>query len=311
MSNTLDVGMLIHNKSDWLGHSMVEHADQALSAHEGGSYDKAAIEVGICLEELLDKVMDEWAIKPIGSQRTQKSSIDVIRDSGKAPEALIKRLNGARIIRNMASHKGGHFLDNITEGDSLQLINILGLVVQWYCMEFHSKGDVDSGPQMLPIFLSVGTPHRLKQEQFIQHLRAVMRGLGVELRRLMPSSYSPDKPFDDIREIMSSCQAALVVGLDRSHAYAVFEKEKSADEILYQDQFLSTTWNQIEGSIASSLGLPILVLKESRLHNEGIFEASNHGHTIYPFVLDDQSKCISSDFNDYLEGWVQDIRQRA
>ena len=56
------------------------------------------------------------------------------------------------------------------------------------------------------------------------------------------------------------------------HAYTVFECERSQREKLYQDQYIPTAWNQIEASMAIALQVPILVLREGRLHREGIFE---------------------------------------
>jgi hypothetical protein len=99
-----------------------------------------------------------------------------------------------------------------------------------------------------------------------------------------------------------------VVGLERSHAYAVFERERSEREMLYQDQYISTAWNQIEGSIASALGLPILVLRERRVHKDGIFEANNHGHRIVDFDLRVESTGLSDELRSFLTGWVQDVR---
>jgi hypothetical protein len=67
-------------------------------------------------------------------------------------------------------------------------------------------------------------PYRLEQGQFLHGLRAEMRYLGVELKTVSAGEYSPTRPFDQIRDVMSSCRAALIVGLERSRAYTVFDE---------------------------------------------------------------------------------------
>ena len=62
----------------------------------------------------------------------------------------------------------------------------------------------------------------------------------------------------------------------RTHT-TVFERDDAKDERLHANQIIPTAWNQIEGSMASALGLPVLVLRQA-VHNEGIFEASHHQH---------------------------------
>jgi len=57
-----------------------------------------------------------------------------------------------------------------------------------------------------------------------------MCALGVTLRGLAPGEYSQRTPFDHVQANLRSWRAALVVGLERSCAYAVFERERSERE---------------------------------------------------------------------------------
>jgi hypothetical protein len=234
--------------------------------------------------------------------------IGALRKSNQAPSALLERLHEANAIRNRAAHNSSSRLQDITDGDSLQILTILGAVLDWY-REQQGTLEKSQGTQShLPLFLSVGGTHRLDQHQFLCRLRAEMESLEVELRTLTSNQYSQEKPFDQVRELMASCRAALVVGLERSHAYTVFEREKSDRERLHQNQYIPTAWNQIEGSMAAALGLPILVLRDHRLHREGIFEAGNHRHHIRDFDLGKEAKALSSDLRGFLAGWVQHVR---
>jgi len=306
MSSTLAMGMLIHANGHWLGGDLTRVADEALSAHEERKYPLAVVKVGACLEGLLKKMLQHWGV-PHDDQATLGPLIGAVRKSSEAPSTLLERLNEINTIRNRAPHDKPSPLSQVTEGDSLHCLNVLVLIVGW-CREVLGHEEQDSATDQLAIFLSVGGPHRLEQAQFLRHLRGEMRRLGVRLRSLTPAEFSRDKPFDQICELLRSCRAALVVGLERSHAYTVFERERSDRERLYMDQYIPTAWNQIEGAMATAVGLPILVLREGRLSREGIFEAENHRHRIRDFDLAEESKGLSPDLLSFLAGWVQDVR---
>lgn len=308
MTGTLSMGMLIHGNGHWLGHDLTGLADEALSAHEERKYREAIVGAGACLEGLLRRMLDRWGVG-CEAQATLGPLIGSARRSGHAPEELIERLNEAGTIRNRASHKKPPLL-GLTEGDSLHMLHILCSVVDW-CRESLGHEETDTPAGLLPIFLSVGGPHRLEQARFLRHLRAELRRLGAELRTLTPDQYSPDKPFDQIAALMAACRAALVVGLERSHAYTVFERERSDRERLFQDQYIPTAWNQIEGAMASALRLEVLVLREHRLAREGIFEAENHRHRVRDFDLSVESRGLTPDLGDYLAGWVRHLRTSA
>jgi hypothetical protein len=305
MNCLFKMGMLIHGNSNWLGGNLTGLSDESLSAHDERKFSLAAVKAGACLEGLLVKMLEHWDI-PCDVQPTLGPLIGAVRKANRAPGPLLERLNEANAIRNRAPHNKPSPMSQVTEGDSLQLLNILTLVVDWCRGELGYK-DSDSTNDLTRVFLSVGGPHRLEQAQFLRHLRSEMRSLGVQLHTLPSDRYSPDKPFDDVCDLMRTCRAALVIGLERSHAYTVFERERSEDQRVRQDQYIPTAWNQIEGGMASALRLPILVLRERHLYQEGIFEAASHRHQIREFDLATESRGLSIDLRDYLSGWVQHI----
>ena len=68
---------------------------------------------------------------------------------------------------------------------------------------------------------------------------------------------------------------------------------------------LPTPWNQIEAALSYARGLPLLVIVESGLKNEGLLE---NGYDWYVQTLDtDASALTSSEFNGVLASWKQMI----
>jgi HEPN domain-containing protein len=305
LAGTLTIGRHIHECGAWLGPELVDLANEALSAYEEQKYLLAVTKAGSCLEGILKHLIREWkGTDP--KEQTLGKLVGEARDTGRAEFELLSRLNEAVLIRNRAPHHQPHPLQSVTDGDALHLLNILDLVVCWKNGGASVRGETPA--EGLPIFLSIGSPHRLDQEQFIHRLRAVFRLIGVNLVSLSSSEYSREQPFDQIRILMSKCRGALVVGLERSHAYVVFDREHAESKNPPHDRIVPTAWNQIEGSIASALALPVLVLRQSELHREGIFEASNHRHRIRDFNLAAECQGLSPELSEFLKGWVDAVR---
>lgn len=305
MAGTPTIGRHDYECSGWLGEQLADAANEALTAQEEHRYTLAITKAGACLEGVLGQLLQEWGVAaPRG--RTLGQLIGDARESGKAPDALLERLNEARGIRNRAPHPRPHPLEAVTEADALQMLTILDLVICWRNEAAVSPASATG--EGLPMFLSTGRPHRLDQEQFLNRLRAYMRLLEVDLRSLAGGEYSREAPFEQIASLLKTCRGALVVGMERSHAYTVFERENSDEEALHENQIVPTAWNQIGGSMASALDLPVLVLRQTDLHNEGIFEATNHRRRIREFSLAAESKGLTHELAEYLKGWVRAVR---
>ena len=131
-----------------------------------------------------------------------------------------------------------------------------------------------------------------------------MKREGVDLVNLATAEYSIEKPLPQISELMKTCDGALVIGWERVHGYTMFERESSSQEKLHQNIHIATPWNHIEGSMAATLGLPLFILKERRLHAEGIFEASSHDYKIESFDLPSEATALSRGLMKQILGWV-------
>lgn len=305
MPATLEIGKHIHAHSHWLGKPLVDLADQALSGFDGERCQDSVTYAGRFLEGVLKRLLDSWAV-PYG-RSTFGELIAVVRGTDRLPKSLLDRLSEANKIRNRLFHEQEpDDMERVNEGDALLMLNISDLLVSW--SGAHVPVESHPVPADLPVFLSVGRGHRLDQERFLQHLHTELRNLGVDVWNLSRAEFSEDRPFDQVREVMSRCHGALVVGLERSHAYAVFEREASKEQKRYVDRYIPTAWNQIEGAIASALQLPLMILKDRRLHDEGIFETRNTRHRREDFDLSTEAEQLSPRLRGVLAKWSQHVR---
>ncbi|MBC7618378.1 MAG: hypothetical protein H7293_05200 [Candidatus Saccharibacteria bacterium] len=321
MRELMTVGDMVHANLDWLDADIVRYGDEALARYADARYADAAISAGKALESLCRQMIKQAGgtlptrmpitlgdySAPLKNQGWEsapfpRALLPMCQDAGQV-RALLMRLEQAGKVRNKSAHGDSCILET-TAGDALHIIEIVGIFVNWASQNLAGKDGLEKLPLTIKIFLSVGRPHRLDQKQFLEKLRSELKQNGVDLINLATAEYSTEKPLPQIRELMTSCDGALVIGWERVHAYTLFERESSSLEKLHQNIHIATPWNHIEGSMAATLGLPLFILKENRLHAEGIFEASSHDHKIESFDLPSEATALSPGLMKQILGWV-------
>jgi hypothetical protein len=86
------------------------------------------------------------------------------------------------------------------------------------------------------------------------------------------SEYPAESPLQVISRIMHECDAAIIVAYERTYFDSGFEKRKSAQEKKLASVRYTTPWNQIEAAMAYALDLPLIVMMETGLREEGLLE---------------------------------------
>src|SRR5687767_12042621 len=130
--------------------------------------------------------------------------------------------------------------------------------------------------QQIPIFLSYPKPCLLSQQKFIDHLTAYLKSSGISPRTLGVTDYDVEAPLNAIRRLMIESNGLITVAFRRTFVQdgtmrfgtdlPGVESRKIAG------QWLTSPWSQIEPAMAYQLGLPILILRESNVLDEGILE---------------------------------------
>jgi hypothetical protein len=122
------------------------------------------------------------------------------------------------------------------------------------------------------IFISIGSPFAEPQREFLDALIDVLKACGIEPRVVNKTDYSTGNPLKDISRILRECHGAIVVAYERTYFGSGIEKRKSVQEKQLEAVRYTTPWNQIEAAMAFALGLPIIVMMESGLREEGLLE---------------------------------------
>lgn len=162
--------------------------------------------------------------------------------------------------------------------------------------------------KIINVFISHPTPYNKYQEGFLLLIDLELKKHGLNPTNLGKNNWSFRSPLQPIKEIMDTCVAAIVIGLERHHSFIGYEKEfsKSSKELIHK--YSSSPWIQIEAGMAYQAGLPILILKEDKVYGEGILDPQISDSFVFEFNLKKLQKKISPELEEIIRSWVNHFK---
>jgi hypothetical protein len=158
------------------------------------------------------------------------------------------------------------------------------------------------------VFVSVGTPGNESQRVFRDAMVRSIDHVGLEPRLLTKRDWDYKNPLRGLRRAMSDCSGAIVIAYARYH-FPNGEEIRIDGVRSLTDVMFPTSWNQIEAAMAYERGLPLLVVAQSGLHADAVFEGT---HDIRPFWTGLKPEvCESDGFIGYLRSWKADVEAYA
>lgn len=164
------------------------------------------------------------------------------------------------------------------------------------------------------IFLSYPKPCHVTQQQFVERVVSFMEGRGFAPRTLGVTDYDMDAPLKSIRRLMLDCNGLLTIAFRRTHIETGTARYRTdmaeMKEGPLNDVWLTSPWSQIEPAMAYQIGLPVLILRERGVVDEGILERGVLGLYMPEFDL---SKSIdtylsSVEWSEMLGRWEGFVR---
>ncbi len=119
---------------------------------------------------------------------------------------------------------------------------------------------------------------------FLLTLEDALRQRAMEPVRVVMDEYDRRDPVGKIVATLQRCDACLCVGLERSHAYLLCEREGGEKSRETMHSFYSSGWLNLEAGAAFALGLPVLVMCESRIVSDGVFDRDWNSSA--PYVIE-------------------------
>lgn len=161
----------------------------------------------------------------------------------------------------------------------------------------------------IDVFLSVGRTYTDRQEQFVTALESALRLRGLNPRTVGRSDFSSKAPLKRISEVLDECHGSVVLAFERSRALHLVDRPESQVETISDNVRFPTVWNQIEASMSYAVGLPLLVLLESGLKDEGLLDARYDWYVQWISLDDADLRTI--EFQGVLSDWVSQVEKHS
>jgi len=157
------------------------------------------------------------------------------------------------------------------------------------------------------IFLSVGRPSTKEQEDFIETIEKYLISNGLTPNTVGRTYYKNTQPLISVKECMQECVGTVILAFERTSIEKGVEKKGSPEQMELSNVNLTTVWNQIEATMSYSMGIPILVLVEHSIRNEGLLEK---GYDWYVKKVSlDKSVLTESEFIGVFSDWKDNLRK--
>lgn len=150
------------------------------------------------------------------------------------------------------------------------------------------------------IFLSYPNPYNKKQENFIKQVSSKIREMGYDPRTLGRTDYDLSSPLSSIRRLMNESNGLITFAFRRTKIESAKCRPGTKYEEHIKDKWLTSPYCHIEPAMAFQMGLPILILRELGVIEDGLLEKGAVGMYMPEFNLNDSSK-------NYLDSdeWLQ------
>ncbi len=217
------------------------HLRESCQALAERQYFSSAIWGAVFLEALLDDLAESLHLPSSGQDelngRIQQLQ-QFLRNRGShpiaIPDEIIKRCHDIRNTRNRLVHHTGAAKTTLAE-DAQFISAGIKVILEWYKTVSPTRAteptvQVAPRPPGVRVFVSTISPHRPSQEYFLDELMERLRGIGIEPVRCVASIYDKTDPIGKIRQTIESCRGMIVVGLERTHAYFLRDKEGTPNQ---------------------------------------------------------------------------------
>ena len=113
----------------------------------------------------------------------------------------------------------------------------------------------------------------------------------------------------DVLELLRQCHGAIILGLSQIHVEnATFKGGTESARTEGPCEFV-TPWNHMEACMAFAHGVPLLIVRESSVYDDGVFDRGCLRLTTYETDLSPSS--LEGRFETALRSWLDQVALRA
>jgi hypothetical protein len=151
------------------------------------------------------------------------------------------------------------------------------------------------------VYISVGSAATPRQTEAAEVIFRSLEAAGLSPRQMEKNEWSSEQPLRAIRRVIEECEGIVVIAFARYRFASGAERQKGGGEKPLTDTRMTTVWNQIEAAMGYTRSLPLLVVAENGVLEEGLLEG-RYDWKVY--WTDFSREQLQSDaFIGYLESW--------
>ncbi|WP_130482605.1 hypothetical protein [Sphaerotilus mobilis] len=159
------------------------------------------------------------------------------------------------------------------------------------------------------VFISVGSNGTEVQRAATDQIFSLVKAIGLSPRQMEKNEWSSEQPLRAIRKVIDECHGVVVVAFTRYEFASGVEYKKNNESSPLQHVRLPTVWNQIEAAMAYGRGLPLLVICEHGLRDDGLLEGKYDWKVLW---TDFSTADINSEkFSGFAESWKRLVEEQA
>lgn len=158
------------------------------------------------------------------------------------------------------------------------------------------------------VFVSKPNALTKVQTNFWVQLRELLEQRNLVPRTLGETDYPNGSPISAVRDLMISCDGAIVLGFQQIEVLIGTEKKDTPKKRSVNGARFPTPWNQIEAAMAFAFEKPVLILREEGVSG-GIFELGNTDRFIHSAELT-SDWLRSQQFLQPLTRWQEEMAVR-
>lgn len=155
------------------------------------------------------------------------------------------------------------------------------------------------------IFLSIGTTANKLHQQLADTVESYVKMNDLVPQTVGRTYFSSKQPLVAIKELMHECAGSIILAYERTHLVEAVDKRGSENERHLQGLNLPTVWNQIEATMAYTLGHPLLVLAEEGMKYEGLLEPNYDWYVMY--IKPEENILTSNEFQMVFADWKRRV----
>jgi hypothetical protein len=157
----------------------------------------------------------------------------------------------------------------------------------------------------IDVYLSAGRPANAEQESFLQAVEHFLRQRDLNPRTPGRTHLANKQPLKAVEQCMRTCKGIVVVAYERLYAPVAIERRGGSEQQNLADAIVPTVWNQVEGAMAYTLGLPVLILAQKGLRSEALLESKYDWNVQWVDV--DARELLTQDFGSVFDDWRKEI----